>query len=91
MLTLEKILNTDIEKLKETVYDYEISDEAIKKLHKEHFNVYPRDIGMLGLCSPSDYAMAYIKAIKRNIPYDEKKYLRSEGWSDDQIKNTIWG
>ena len=90
-LTLEKVLNTDIKELKEIVLLNQLLPDEVKKLHKEYFNVYPREIGMLGLCTPFDYSIAYIKAIKRNIKYDEKKYLRSEGWSEEEINNTIWG
>ncbi len=53
--------------------------------------LYPRDIGILGLCSPFDYSIEYVKVIKDNIKYDEKKYLRDKGYSEEEIENTIWG
>ena len=91
ILTLEKVLNTDIKELEEIIFMHGLVPDEVKKLHKEYFNVYPRDIGMLGLCSPFDYSVAYVKAIKEGVKYDEKKSLRSEGWSEEEIENTIWG
>lgn len=89
MLTLKDVLNTvDLEELEYKIYQAE--EIEIKRLHKEHFNVYPRSVGMLGICTPFDYKLAYIKAIRRNIKYDEKKYLLSEGWTKEEIECTCW-